>query len=288
MPDPVYYSPSPVLAPPKPSTTGAYEDSIENAFSDYGNINQGYKNLLAGTQDNPLRGSVFNPTNYQQSSDVTAGLGNLSDLSRTGGYSPEDIANLRARGISPIRAVYANMQRELTRNKSLSGGYSPNFAAVSAKLAREESQQISDAAQKVNAGIAQSVASNRLSAAPAFTSAAGSEESKKLAADQSNEQGRLATEQANNTTQNAQTGNQLNILDAMKSLYGTTPALASTFGSQALQAAGINASNARVGGAPRPTNSGSVDRSFGQPPVNPSLLRYNTSGTGINAQGGGL
>ena len=41
--------------------------------------------------------------------------GGFTEFSQTGGYSPNDIANMRARGISPIRAAYANAERELGR-----------------------------------------------------------------------------------------------------------------------------------------------------------------------------
>lgn len=280
MPDPVYYAPSTILSsPPKPSTTGAYENSIEQAFSDNNGLQQMYKDLLNNIQSNPLKQETYNPLTYAQSPDVTAAIGNLSDLSKNGGYTDQGIADIRARGISPIRAVYANAQRELSRSKGLAGGYSPNFAAVTAKLAREQSQQVSQATQNVNAGIAQNQASNRLSAAPTFASAAGSEESKQQNIDAQNEANRLHVQDANNATTNAQSGNQLNVLDALKSLYGTTPALASTFGSQALGAANINASNARASVGSSTPNNGS--QGGGAMTVAPSIYGGDT-GRGPN------
>ena len=78
-------------------------------------------------------------------------MGRYEDFANTGGYSPGNIADMRARAISPSRAIYANMQRNIDRQRALQGGYSPNYTAASAKLAREGSQEISDINQNVNA-----------------------------------------------------------------------------------------------------------------------------------------
>jgi hypothetical protein len=112
---------------------------------------------------------------YTRAPEVSGAMKNLEELSRTGGYSDSDISNLRARGISPIRSVYSNAMKDITRQRALQGGYSPNYTASIAKLTRDLSEGISGATQNVNAGIAQNVASNRLSAAPQYASAAGQE-----------------------------------------------------------------------------------------------------------------
>src|SRR5215471_5118170 len=85
-----------------------YSNAAANAFHDYGDLMGGYKNFAA-----------------------------------TGGYSPSDLSAIRARSVSPIRAIYANANREVDRGKSLSG-YSPNFNASKAKMAREQSYALSD------------------------------------------------------------------------------------------------------------------------------------------------
>lgn len=109
---------------------------------------------------------------FRQSGDVSSALGNLSELSRTGGYSEGDKSDLRSRGVSPIRSIYGNAQRELQRNRSLGGGYSPNFAAASGDMARSMSDQIGQRVTDVNAGIAQNVASNRIGASGTYAGAA--------------------------------------------------------------------------------------------------------------------
>jgi hypothetical protein len=84
------------------------------------------------------------------------------NFSETGGFSPDDLANIRARAVSPIRAVYANAQRDVNRQKALQGGYSPNFTASMAKMAREQSMSQADAAVGREAGIAEQVREGKL------------------------------------------------------------------------------------------------------------------------------
>ena len=51
----------------------------------------------------------------------------FQQFAQTGGFSPEDLANIRARAVSPVRAVYANAQQNVNRQRALQGGYSPGF-----------------------------------------------------------------------------------------------------------------------------------------------------------------
>jgi hypothetical protein len=179
-----YTSPSaPASGDQFPGVTGAYglyNTAVGQQAQDYGNIMAGYQNLPS-----------------------TPGYQNTANLAATGGYSDQDKEDIRARGISPIRSIYSSAQQNVDRNKALQGGYSPNYNATQAKMARDESQQISDATTNVNATLAQNIAQNKIGLAPTYA----------------------AQETAP--------------LEGQKSLYGTTPALASTFGTQALQAANL-------------------------------------------------
>lgn len=235
---------------------------------------------------------------YTRSPELGKALGTLGELSDTGGYSPEALSNIRVRGVSPIRSVYANAQRNLDRQRALSGGYSPNYGAVSARMARDLSEQLSGATTNIEADIAERVASGRRSMAPQFAqaaageSAAANEASKinteaqnranelqlqkqmsvapllaKLASDRSelankyrasnvdainrsrefNARNQLESDKLGRETQLSALGGmrdtlsqpdkRFEALKGMTSLYGTTPALANTFGNQALQAA---------------------------------------------------
>src|ERR1035437_6579712 len=162
-------------APPvfgDPATFGA---AVNTQGSDYDKIMAGYANLAQSYSSNPTAPSIsaaqvqspssiapssissspstnFNSTNYnpataqlsqyKQSGDVTGSLADLSNLAATGGYSDANIADIRARDTSPIRSIYANAQQNAERAKALGGGYSPNFNASQASMARDEANQI--------------------------------------------------------------------------------------------------------------------------------------------------
>lgn len=226
--------------------------------SDYDSIMSQYANFARQSAASPLTTSPITSTNiapqlapYQQSGDVTRSLTGLSDLSTTGGYSEADIANLRARGIAPTRSIYANAQQNVERQRALQGGYSPNFGATQAQMARDESNQIADINTNINAGIAQNVAANRLSAAPSYASASATANAAQTQSDQANaaivneinqinEQNRMRADEFNTQTglsarlANRQLG--LGAIQGQASLYGTTPALTNLFGNQVIQA----------------------------------------------------
>jgi hypothetical protein len=254
-----------------------YDDLIKSSASNP--ITPGIASASATTAPSPVNFRSIAPqtSTYSQSPDVTGSLSDLSNLATTGGYSDSDIQNLRARGVSPTRSIYANAQQNVERQRALSGGYSPNFNATQARMARDESDAIGNANINVNAGIAQNVASNKIAAAPAYASASASANAARTAADQKNadiinqinaynSQGQTQTDQFNTSTAAAiaeananrqtQTG-EFNIgasLDAAKtnrgltsdalkgktSLYGTTPALTNMFGNQVLGATSAN------------------------------------------------
>lgn len=210
--------------------------------NDYDRMMKQYEDLAKSTSGSPQ--SQFTPVTPQltkyQAPDMT-GLNNLNSLASNGGYSDQNIQDLRARGVSPIRSVYASAQRNIDRQRTLQGGYSPNYTAATAKLTRDEAQQVGDANQNVNAGIAQNVASNRLSIAPSAASLSAEMDRQRQAVESENA---AAVNRANEL--NAQMfqsakqsgfGNQFSTIEGMKSLYGATPGLTSLFGSQVMSAA---------------------------------------------------
>lgn len=225
-----------------------YNSAVGTQAEDYSGIMQGYKDLLSKVNSQPqFNASAAQITpqqyDYKPTQDVTQSLSNLNDLSQTGGYSQQGINDLRERGISPIRSVYAGANRDVDRKLRLQGGFSPNYNATKAKMAREQSDSIANQITNVNAGIAQNVASNRLQAAPQYANAAGNESQLKTnvglqntgavnTANQWNAQIPLLNQQYNAQNQ----GQQLQALQGMQSLYGTTPALSRLFGDQAMNA----------------------------------------------------
>jgi hypothetical protein len=234
----------------------AYPASIKQTGEDYDTIMGGYKNLLnrpggAGGDTSQLSGLynqlINNPAQqaqYQQSPEFNEAFGNLRNLSQTGGLSQEEQGSLRERGMSSVRSVYADAMRNLDRQKALSGGYSPNAPAASAKMARDLSERIGGATTDVNARIAEMVQKGKLSAAPTM---AGMGESSNTLQNQMAMQNAAAQQQSKLTgiqgltnLRESTSGNELDALRGMTSLYGTTPALTQMFGNQALQAAQQN------------------------------------------------
>ncbi len=101
-------------------------------------------------------------------------MNRYQEFADTGGYSPEDISNMRSRAISPTRAVYANAQRNVDRQRALQGGYSPGYGALQGRMAREQSQGLSDANTNVEAQLAQMKQQGRLAGIGGMNQAYGS------------------------------------------------------------------------------------------------------------------
>lgn len=228
---------------------GTYNKAVEQNATDYGNIMGLYGNLLNDIKTKapmlaPSAGYAAKKYDYNPTADVTSSLSTLSGLTRTGGLNPNEIADIRARGISPIASIYSSAQRDIERNRALKGGYSPGYAAVKAKMARELSDTLSNKSREVEADIADRLQRGRLSSAPAYASAAGAENALQSQYGAANAQAENEASRFNATlplqyqTSNLNNvGQQANIVDAMRSLYGTTPANAALYGTQAQNAA---------------------------------------------------
>ena len=176
----------------------------------------------------------------------------FQDFSTTGGYSRNDIANMRSRGVSPIRAAYANAEREMSRQRSLQGGYSPNAFANLTKMAREQSQGAADATQAVEAGLAEARNKGRLSGLAGMSDI----EKQRLAADldvskfNANADMSAGASQSAAASSNADRAmaadaasmnDRFRALSGMTTMYGATPGMSQLFGNQLLSATGQGA-----------------------------------------------
>lgn len=151
-----------------------------------------------------------------------AGYGSFAD---TGGFSPQDIANIRARSIAPIRSMADRNEQEIQRQAAIRGtAYSPNTAAAIAKTARDADYAAGDTATNAEAAIAQLVQQGKLYGLGGLSSTG--------LTDQSNT---TANRGLDLNAINSATGNQLGALAGKTSAYGATPGLANTFGNQVLQ-----------------------------------------------------
>lgn len=206
--------------------------------ADYDRIMQGYQDTFSNL-NTPGSVGTYNPTisPYTNTADYMSSINRLKGLAETGGYSDASIADLRERGISPIRSVYANAQRDINRRNTASGGVSANYNALKSRMAREESSKIADQVTSVNAAIADKVAGNKIGVATSLGGLTAGEQSERnrhglATADMQNDASRF-----NAGRQDINTDSKLRALSGMSSLYGTTPALTNTFGNQALQGA---------------------------------------------------
>jgi hypothetical protein len=101
-------------------------------------------------------------------------LQGYSNFANTGGFSPADLANIRARAVSPVRATYANAERNVNRQRAIQGGYSPNYTAAMSRMAREQGQTTADAATNAEAGISEQVQQGKLAGLQGLSGLIGS------------------------------------------------------------------------------------------------------------------
>lgn len=231
---------------------GSFDAAVNQQGGDYDKINSEYDQLIKSSSENPQQRLNYTPIapnskTYEPSSGLQSALAQFQSVANTGGYSPGDIGNIRARSVSPIRAIYANAQRGLARQKNLQGGYSPNYGAASTKLARELSDTLGTANTNVEATIAEMVNKNKMAALPGIANLATTEAGMKASFD-ANEQARidrineqnatlpLQYAQVNNATGSQAFNNRLQAIEGKRTLYGTTPALVNTFGNQVANA----------------------------------------------------
>lgn len=228
----------------------AYGAAIPQQAGDYDEIMQGYRDMMNSGND-PYSGLIsryqselgapgsnqYQPVSYTEAPEFAGAYAKAQEYANTGGLSEAEQGSLRARAISPIRSVYANMQRNMDRQRSLSGGFSPNYNASASRMAREGSEQIAQTTTNANAAIAEMVQKGRLAMTP---------EMAKLASGKNELMNQVALQNAANQAKyndsrgnllsgmtsaiNAQQGQRGDALRGMTSLYGTTPALVNTYG----------------------------------------------------------
>lgn len=219
-----------------------YQGAVNQGNKDYGNIMQGY-------QDFANKGPAVNfspvdtaTANYTRSPEMNAAMGTFKEFADTGGYNDQQISDLRARGVSPLRSVYANAVQGLQRQRSLQGGYSPNYTAAVSKMSGQLGSQLADQTTNINAGLAEAVNRGRLSGAQGLGSLSSQDaelgtRTALANAASKNQVGMFNSSQGANAQQ-MNAGLSLEGLAGQRSLYGTSPAAAATFGNQVLDSSG--------------------------------------------------
>jgi hypothetical protein len=134
------------------------DSRARNQVNYQGNLSQNHLNNLRNDTLIPQNQDMWNSYKTAQGNDAED-YGNIKgkfeDFSKTGGYSDQDIGNIRARSISPIRSIYAGANREVDRSRALQGGYSPGYGVLKGRMARDMSSQLSDATTNAEGMIAQ-------------------------------------------------------------------------------------------------------------------------------------
>lgn len=210
-------------------------------MEDYGDIMGGYRDF-----GNSLSPS-FSKVNYKRPGELDESYGFLREaapgyreFANTGGYSNQDIQELRARGTSPIRAAYGNSMMELNRARAIGGdGGSPNYIAALSKAQREQPGQMADAMTNVNAKLAEDIREGKLAGLGGLANIGSTmgglssdEAGRELSAQMANQNAELQARSMYNSA-------KLGSLQGQTGLYGTTPAMANMFGNQVMNAYGL-------------------------------------------------
>jgi hypothetical protein len=89
------------------------------------------------------------------------GGGYYEEFAKTGGYSPDDIRNIRTRATSGIPAMFSRVRDESARAANVQGGYGPGRALLAGRLGREQAGAAADASLNAELGIRDKVNQGR-------------------------------------------------------------------------------------------------------------------------------
>lgn len=237
------------MAPLSQNFTNNYNQAAERNTADYGKM-MGQYDQFRQSLGGPSKFD-FQRVSAQRPEELNKAYGYLNEaapgyreFASTGGYSPTDIQELRARGTSPIRAAYGNTMMEMDRARSLGGNAgAPNYIAAASRAQRELPGQMADATTGVNAQLADAIRQGKLAGLSGITNIgstmgglSSAESGRMLQADLANQGADIQTQGMGEQSLQNLRQNQLASIGGQASLYGTSPGLASTFGNQALNA----------------------------------------------------
>ena len=158
--------------------------------------------------------------------DLSKAAAGYGDIAQTGGYSNQDIANIRERAGQANQTIFDNANSQIARGRNLTGG-GANTNATVANLARGEAQGVSSTNLNTESNLATMIQQGKLAGLGGLASTAGTQGSLENQAAGINESAGAAT------AANVDSANR-----GQASLYGTSPGLTSTFGSQLLDSSG--------------------------------------------------
>lgn len=251
------------LTPQLANTTGTfmnnYNTGVDKNMASYDQIMGNYQNYF----DNPYGGGGgggggrrpgnFTPTQYTAPkidyTDPFESYGGYKKFSETGGFDEAGKADIRARAIAPTRAIYDNASRNMARQRSLQGGYSPGYNAAVSRNTRQANEAISDANIAANSDLARMVQQGQLAGLGGMSGIEGQRlgaqfqkniynaDADKWATEGNAGENRFGAEY-NYRNSRDDVADRLGALQGMTSLYGTTPGMSELFGNQVLQGQG--------------------------------------------------
>lgn len=216
-----------------PQFQNAYNQG-QSAYNDIMGGYQGYMNGLAPQYSqfqSGLAGMPGGNAGLSNQGEVGSAMKGYQGFADTGGFSPESIQNFQAQAQAPVRAAYQQANQQLQTNRGLMGGYSPNFAAASSQMARQQGQGMSQANIGANAAIDQMVQQGKLAGLGGLSSTALQNQGQGLQASAINNQFNLGRAGLGLQGLGQQGQQGLGALSGMNNLYGQTPGLAGLYGS---------------------------------------------------------
>lgn len=178
------------------------QDLQNRAQVAYDRGNRDYEGIQSGLQDYVSR--AYDPSTY-------GAYSGYKDFSETGGYTPEQVAAMRARGEGAVRSTFDASRRRLEQQNRIMGGSSTARTAALAKLTRDAAHEVGDTDINLEASLADSI-----------------------------RQGKLAGLGGMTNIDSARMQQALGGLNAQTSAYGTRPGMADMYGGL------LNQSNAQM------------------------------------------
>ena len=120
------------------------------------------------------------------------GFEGYEEFSRTGGFTPGESENFLRRATAPTQAIYGASRDELSRRKSLQGGYSPGFGASEARLTRQAGIAGSEASLSGNLELNKQVREGKLAGLGGMERIRGEAEKERLGKQELQQRGEIA------------------------------------------------------------------------------------------------
>lgn len=139
--------------------------------SNRGNDLYNNTNAFLGAQANQFQGD-YGKARESDDAMRNSAMSGYQNFADTGGFSPTSLAAMRSRAVSPIRANYANAERNIGLARTR-GGTSAGANTLMSRMAREQGQAGADATTNAEAGIGQLVQQGKLAGLNGMTNLYG-------------------------------------------------------------------------------------------------------------------